>query len=59
MIQQRNALTEGRETPRFATIAGVLAVLALLGACNTVSGVGKDVEATGEAISDTAEEVKN
>ena len=28
-------------------------------ACNTVEGAGKDVEAAGEAVSDTAREVKN
>ena len=28
-------------------------------ACNTVEGAGKDVEAAGEAVADTAREVKN
>lgn len=28
-------------------------------ACNTVEGAGRDVEAAGEAVSDTAREVKN
>jgi predicted small secreted protein len=27
-------------------------------ACNTVSGAGEDIEATGEALSESAEEVK-
>ncbi|MGI9509941.1 MAG: entericidin A/B family lipoprotein [Geminicoccaceae bacterium] len=35
-----------------------LGLLASLNACNTVSGVGKDMEATGEAITDTAEDAK-
>lgn len=30
----------------------------LLTACNTVQGLGKDIEATGEAIENTANEVK-
>ncbi len=42
-----------------ARMAALLAVLALLGACNTVRGVGQDVESAGEAISDTAEEAQN
>lgn len=30
-----------------------------LSACNTVEGVGKDIEATGDAISDTASDAKD
>lgn len=37
-------------------IAGVLA--ALLAGCNTIEGVGKDVEAAGRTVSDTARDVK-
>jgi entericidin B len=36
-----------------------LALAAGLSACNTVRGVGEDVEAGGEAISNTAEEVQD
>jgi predicted small secreted protein len=36
----------------------VLGLLGALGACNTISGAGKDVEAAGEAITDTADETK-
>ena len=36
-------------------IAGTLAV----SACNTMEGVGKDVQAGGEAIHDTAKDAKN
>jgi entericidin B len=32
--------------------------MSTLSACNTVSGMGKDVEAAGHATSDTAEETK-
>ena len=38
-------------------VAVVLSVLAL-GACNTVAGVGKDVERGGEKIQDTARDVQ-
>jgi predicted small secreted protein len=33
--------------------------LATLGACNTVQGMGRDIEAGGEAISDTSEKVQS
>ena len=33
--------------------------LAMLAACNTVSGAGKDIEAGGEAVSDAAEDVQD
>ncbi|MDH3662313.1 MAG: entericidin A/B family lipoprotein [Alphaproteobacteria bacterium] len=35
-----------------------LGLLASLSACNTIAGAGKDIEAAGEAISDTAEDTK-
>lgn len=33
--------------------------LTALGGCNTVQGMGRDIEAGGEAISDTSEEVQS
>lgn len=42
---------------KFALIA--LTAMTLLSACNTISGAGKDVRAAGNAVSNTAEEVKN
>ncbi|WP_416189027.1 entericidin A/B family lipoprotein [Neisseria sp. CCUG17229] len=42
---------------KFALIA--LTAMTLLSACNTISGVGKDVKAAGNAVSNTAEEVKS
>ena len=36
----------------------VLASLLATGACNTVSGVGRDIEAAGEAITGTSEKTK-
>ncbi len=35
---------------KIALLAAACALTALLGACNTVSGFGKDVEKTGDAI---------
>lgn len=39
---------------RFATIAGLLLAMSLLSACNTVQGLGKDLEKGGEAIQKVA-----
>ena len=41
----------------FAAFAFLLAAAAA--ACNTVEGVGKDTQAAGKAVSDTAEDAKN
>lgn len=46
-------------TRRFTSPLIALAALAgaaALGACNTMEGVGEDVQSAGEAIEDTAEE---
>ena len=37
-------------------IAGVSLMALMAAACNTVEGAGQDVEATGEAIENTAED---
>ena len=37
-------------------LAGVAALLIGIGACNTVEGVGEDIEAAGDAIEDEADE---
>lgn len=36
-----------------------LGLLASLAACNTIAGAGKDIEAAGETISDTADKTKD
>ncbi|MGI9487144.1 MAG: entericidin A/B family lipoprotein [Geminicoccaceae bacterium] len=36
----------------------VLGLLASLSACNTIAGAGKDIEAAGETITDTADDTK-
>jgi entericidin B len=37
----------------------LVAALLALGGCNTMEGAGQDVEAAGDAMSDTAEDVQN
>jgi predicted small secreted protein len=37
----------------------VLGLMLTLGACNTMSGAGEDIEAAGDAMSDTAEDVED
>ena len=36
----------------------LLGLMLALGACNTMSGAGEDIEAAGDAMSDTAEDVE-
>ena len=43
---------------KIVTAAAVLAALVLTG-CNTVAGMGRDVQAAGEAVAQTAEDVAN
>jgi predicted small secreted protein len=40
------------------TVSLLMSGAALLGACNTTAGVGKDVSATGNAVTNTADKVK-
>ncbi|MBR6026738.1 MAG: entericidin A/B family lipoprotein [Neisseriaceae bacterium] len=40
-------------------IALIIATLCVLTACNTVAGVGQDVKAGGQAVTDTAHKVQN
>lgn len=50
------------EKPRVAWLLGAAAagLLALsISGCNTMSGMGKDVEAAGSAVHDTAEDAKD
>jgi len=37
----------------------VLGSMAFVTACNTVEGAGRDIEATGDAIADTADDAKD
>ncbi|HEV2530462.1 entericidin A/B family lipoprotein [Phenylobacterium sp.] len=40
-------------------VLAAAAAAVLVAACNTVSGVGKDVQAAGKAVSTTAEDAKH
>lgn len=40
-------------------LLALFAVPLLLAACNTVEGAGQDIEATGDAIEDTARDAAN
>jgi entericidin B len=48
-----------KNTVKIATLGALGALATLLAACNTVDGVGKDVEAGGEVIQDTARDVED
>lgn len=39
-------------------LAIIIAAPLLAAACNTIEGIGKDVQAAGKAVSDTADETK-
>ena len=41
----------------FLAICVLLGVLGSIAGCNTVSGLGKDIERAGEATSDTARDI--
>jgi len=40
-------------------LLGVVALLACMQGCNTVKGMGQDIEKGGQEIEETAEDVKN
>ena len=42
-----------------ATLSLALAAILALSACNTISGIGKDVSSAGKAVTRTADDVKN
>lgn len=43
----------------FAFVSLALLTAAVLNGCNTTQGVGEDIEAAGDAISDTARDAKD
>jgi predicted small secreted protein len=54
-------MTKAIAFPKFRMLAMLLALGATgfaLSACNTTAGVGKDVSATGNAVTDTAKDVQ-
>lgn len=44
---------------KLLALAVVLGMTAGLAGCNTVEGVGRDVEGAGEAVQDTSQDVEN
>lgn len=44
---------------RRITILALLTAALLVSGCNTVAGIGRDVEAVGEAVADTAQDVRS
>ena len=44
---------------RWILAAAVVMTSGFLGACNTVEGVGRDIEAAGDAISDEADDERD
>lgn len=44
---------------RLLAVVVLVTACGLLSACNTTAGVGQDVSATGHAVTNTAEKVKN
>ena len=43
---------------RFLALVGVVALLTIVGGCNTIEGAGKDIKATGGAIEKAAGKAK-
>jgi predicted small secreted protein len=50
--------TMNTTTSRVTTICFALLLIGLIAACNTTEGVGRDLSAVGDAVSDSAEENK-
>lgn len=42
----------------FKTLVAALVMIGALGACNTMSGAGKDIERGGEKLQDTSKDVQ-
>jgi predicted small secreted protein len=53
-IIMNNVNRPQRKARSLVMAAGALAMVALLGACNTFEGLGRDTERAGEAIQDEA-----
>jgi entericidin B len=51
-------MTESEQTMKTVTTLIAIAMLAMLAACNTVEGAGKDVKATGAAVEKAADNSK-
>jgi predicted small secreted protein len=45
--------------PLLVSAAGVMLLSGMLSACNTVEGVGRDIERAGDAIQDEADDTRD
>ena len=52
------SFANGRAPVRAALTASLVAAMALLSACNTMQGAGKDIERGGEKMQDAAKSTK-
>ncbi len=61
MIYKARSLAGAGERPGRVTMTLVLllGMAFVLGACNMMRGMGQDVQAAGEVVEDTAEDVQN
>jgi entericidin B len=59
-MARADATAQSLTWPAFWLLSALLLLLGMttLSGCNTISGMGKDVEAAGQATSDTAEKTK-
>lgn len=53
-----NSFVNSRAPVRAALTASLIAAMALLSACNTMQGAGKDIERGGEKMQDAARSTK-
>ena len=53
------SFANGRAPVRAALAASLVAAMALLSACNTMQGAGKDIERGGEKMQDAARSTKD
>ena len=58
-MSAHNRNTRTRTMLGTIAVAATLLVAALLAACNTVEGAGKDIEGAGRGIKNTAQDAKN
>ena len=52
-------MSTGNRTTLLSFVSGILLSTAFLGGCNTVEGVGRDIEGLGDAIEDQADETRD
>lgn len=58
-VRIETPLSKDEKMKKIALSLAALMTLASVAACNTVEGVGEDVEATGEAVSEASRDVRD